>query len=92
MLGIIKNGLFKTQNNKKILTYTNNEGRTISVINPTEEHFKMAGYKEVVFDELPEIKDNQYISIRYHDEGMCIRATYTVEKYAENEGVDFDVN
>ena len=86
MLGIIKDGVFKPSNRKKILIYTDNQGKKVSIINPKDEHFRAAGYKEVIFiNEKPMVNDNQYTNVVYLDKGDYIEAIYEVKEYEESE-------
>lgn len=84
MLGIIKDNKFKIADKRKMLIFTDENGKKISVVNPKESHFRQAGYKEVVFiNKEPVVTDNQYVDIDYSDNLDCINAEYIVVNFVE---------
>ena len=72
MYGKLENGRFKKAKHFIV------DGEA-TIINPTDAMYEKHGYKKLVEDEIPELMENQYLSVLYDENEKEIKKHYEVK-------------
>ena len=72
MYGKLENGRFKKAKHFIV------DGES-TIINPTDEMYEKHEYKKLVEDEIPELMENQYLSVFYDENEKEIKKHYEVK-------------